>query len=89
MEVTDAEGQEDRSITLDLSASLVGADGSEVLEGTVAVRGLGGQPYRDGGYAYYTGEKVVPNDPKGIGAFLLAVRPCWLGPLSFQLVPQI
>jgi len=49
-----------------------GADGSEVLEGTVAVSGLGGQPYRDGSYAYYTGEKVVPNDPKGIGAFLLA-----------------
>jgi len=26
--------------------------------------------------------------PIWIGAFLLAVRPSWLGPLSFQLVPQ-
>jgi len=42
------------------------------LEGTVAVAGLGGNPYRDGSYEYYVGEKVVTNDPKGIGAFLLA-----------------
>ncbi|HVU57791.1 MAG TPA: glycoside hydrolase family 88 protein [Puia sp.] len=49
-----------------------GADGSVSLAGTVAVSGLGGEPYRDGSYAYYTGEKVVPNDPKGVGAFLLA-----------------
>lgn len=48
------------------------ADGSASLKGTVAVSGLGGDPYRDGSYAYYTGEKVVVNDPKGIGAFLLA-----------------
>ena len=39
-----------------------------VLHGTVSVSGLGGSPYRDGSYAYYTGEKVVDNDPKGIGA---------------------
>ena len=42
------------------------------LEGTVAVAGLGGNPYRDGSYEYYVNEKVVTNDPKGIGAFLLA-----------------
>ncbi|HVU98153.1 MAG TPA: glycoside hydrolase family 88 protein [Puia sp.] len=42
------------------------------LEGTVSVSGLGGNPYRDGSYHYYTSEKVVPNDPKGVGAFLLA-----------------
>ena len=42
------------------------------LEGTVAVAGLGGNPYRDGSYEYYVGEKVVTNDPKGIGVFLLA-----------------
>ena len=46
--------------------------GQTVFEGTVGVSGLGGTPYRDGSYAYYTSEKVVPNDPKGIGAFLLA-----------------
>ena len=42
------------------------------LSGTVKASGLGGEPYRDGTYAYYIGEKVVTNDPKGIGAFLLA-----------------
>jgi len=47
-------------------------DGRTDLEGTVSVSGLGGSPYRDGSYAYYIGEKVVPNDPKGVGAFLLA-----------------
>jgi unsaturated rhamnogalacturonyl hydrolase len=47
-------------------------DGQLELQGTVAVSGLGGDPYRDGSYAYYTGEKVVTNDQKGIGAFLLA-----------------
>jgi unsaturated rhamnogalacturonyl hydrolase len=49
-----------------------GADSVTSLLGTVSVSGLGGNPYRDGSYAYYTGEKVVVNDPKGIGAFLLA-----------------
>jgi unsaturated rhamnogalacturonyl hydrolase len=42
------------------------------LEGTVNVGGLGGNPYRDGSYEYYLSEKVVTNDPKGIGALLLA-----------------
>jgi unsaturated rhamnogalacturonyl hydrolase len=42
------------------------------LTGTVKSAGLGGNPYRDGTYAYYIGEKVITNDPKGVGAFLLA-----------------
>jgi unsaturated rhamnogalacturonyl hydrolase len=42
------------------------------LTDTVKASGLGGEPYRDGSYAYYIGEKVVTNDPKGLGAFLLA-----------------
>jgi unsaturated rhamnogalacturonyl hydrolase len=42
------------------------------LKGTVSVSGLGGKPYRDGSYDYYISEKVITNDPKGIGAFLLA-----------------
>src|SRR6266550_2898759 len=42
------------------------------LKGTVSVAGLGGKPYRDGSYEYYLSEKVVTNDPKGVGAFLLA-----------------
>src|SRR5215471_12249369 len=47
-------------------------DGNTNLQGTVSVSGLGGEPYRDGTYEYYVSEKVVKNDPKGIGAFLLA-----------------
>jgi unsaturated rhamnogalacturonyl hydrolase len=48
-------------------------DGNDVsLTGTVKGAGLGGDPYRDGTYAYYVGEKVITNDPKGVGAFLLA-----------------
>jgi unsaturated rhamnogalacturonyl hydrolase len=42
------------------------------LEGTVSVGGLGGNPYRDGSYEYYLSEKIVTNDPKGVGAFLMA-----------------
>lgn len=41
------------------------------LKGTVSVSGLGGNPYRDGSFAYYMSEPVVVNDPKGIGAFIL------------------
>lgn len=44
------------------------------LYGTVSVSGLGGKPYRDGSYDYYVSEKVVVNDPKGIGAFILAAN---------------
>ena len=48
------------------------ATGQVNLEGTVSVAGLGGNPYRDGSYEYYLSEKVVTNDLKGIGAFLMA-----------------
>jgi unsaturated rhamnogalacturonyl hydrolase len=48
------------------------ANGQLNLEGTVSVAGLGGNPYRDGSYEYYLSEKVVTNDPKGVGALLLA-----------------
>ena len=48
------------------------AGGGVNLRGTVSVAGLGGNPYRDGSYEYYLSEKVVTNDPKGVGAFLLA-----------------
>jgi unsaturated rhamnogalacturonyl hydrolase len=47
-------------------------DGLVSLTGTVKGAGLGGDPYRDGSYAYYIGEKVASDDPKGVGAFLLA-----------------
>jgi unsaturated rhamnogalacturonyl hydrolase len=48
------------------------ASGRLNLERTVSVGGLGGKPYRNGSYEYYLSEKVVTNDPKGIGALLLA-----------------
>jgi len=48
------------------------ANGQTNLDGTVAVAGLGGNPYRDGSYQYYLSEKVVTNDPKGVGSFLMA-----------------
>ena len=47
-------------------------DGMVDFKGTVSVAGLGGNPYRDGSYEYYLSEKVVTNDPKGVGALLLA-----------------
>ncbi len=42
------------------------------LYGTVKGSGLGGNPYRDGSFEYYMSEPVIKNDPKGMGAFLLA-----------------
>ncbi|MBB5437843.1 unsaturated rhamnogalacturonyl hydrolase [Pedobacter sp. AK017] len=50
------------------------AEGKINLKGTVSVSGLGGKPYRDGSYEYYMSEKVVSNDPKGVGAFLMAAN---------------
>lgn len=47
-------------------------DGGVNLLKTIGGAGLGGNPYRDGTFNYYTGERVVTNDPKGVGAFLLA-----------------
>ena len=50
------------------------ASGQTNLNGTVSVSGLGGNPYRDGSYEYYMSEKVIVNDPKGVGAFLQAAN---------------
>jgi unsaturated rhamnogalacturonyl hydrolase len=47
-------------------------NGQTNLHGTVKVSGLGGNPYRDGSFEYYMSEPVIVNDPKGLGAFLLA-----------------
>ena len=57
------------------------ATGQTNLKGTVTVSGLGGNPYRDGSYAYYMSEKVIVNDPKGVGAFLQAANEMELLPL--------
>src|SRR5579863_7261507 len=48
------------------------SDGQMTLTGTVQAIGLGGSGYRDGSYSYYVSSPVVSNDPKGVGAFLLA-----------------
>jgi unsaturated rhamnogalacturonyl hydrolase len=50
----------------------VDAQGLLTLEGTCGAAGLGGEPYRDGSFEYYVSEKVIPNDPKGVGPFILA-----------------
>jgi unsaturated rhamnogalacturonyl hydrolase len=34
--------------------------------------GLGGEPYRDGSFDYYVSEKIVSNDYKGVGPFIMA-----------------
>lgn len=47
-------------------------DGTLSLNGTVSVGGLGGNPYRDGSYAYYLSEPLRKNDLKGVGPFIMA-----------------
>ncbi len=50
----------------------VGDDGLVSLHRICSAAGLGGTPYRDGSYEYYIGEKIVTNDYKGVGPFILA-----------------
>lgn len=49
-------------------------DGLLHLNGTVQVSGLGGTPYRSGTFDYYMSEPVIKDDPKGMGAFILAAN---------------
>jgi unsaturated rhamnogalacturonyl hydrolase len=42
------------------------------LHWTCGGAGLGGTPYRDGSFEYYVGEKIVTNDYKGVGPFIMA-----------------
>ncbi len=50
----------------------VDPDGSVHVEDICRSAGLGGEPYRDGSYAYYMSTDRVRDDAHGIGAFLLA-----------------
>jgi unsaturated rhamnogalacturonyl hydrolase len=50
----------------------VDSQGSVTLEKICAGAGLGGVPYRDGSFEYYVNEQIIPNDPKGVGPFILA-----------------
>lgn len=47
-------------------------NGMKHLSGICSVAGLGGNPYRDGSYAYYVKEAVVSDDFKGVGPFIFA-----------------
>jgi unsaturated rhamnogalacturonyl hydrolase len=50
----------------------VDKDGLVQIHQACSVAGLGGDPYRDGSYEYYIGEKIRINDPKAVGPFILA-----------------
>lgn len=50
----------------------VDSEGLVTLHNICGACGLGGNPYGDGSYEYYTGEKRVDNDPKGVAPFILA-----------------
>jgi len=47
-------------------------NGTANLNRVCQVAGLGGNPYRDGSFEYYISEPIITNDPKGLGAFILA-----------------
>lgn len=46
-------------------------DGTLTLTRCCAVGGLGGNPYRDGSFEYYIGEKIRNNDAKATGPFIM------------------
>jgi len=50
----------------------IDSQGLLTLEKVCGGAGLGGDPYRDGSFEYYINEKIIPNDPKGVGPFILA-----------------
>ena len=56
-----------------LTSQLIFADeeGTLSLIRCCAVGGLGGNPYRDGSFAYYIGERIRDNDAKGTGPFIM------------------
>jgi unsaturated rhamnogalacturonyl hydrolase len=58
------------------------ASGSVTLTGTVKGIGPGGVSSHDGRYPDYVGSPVVSNDPKGVGAFLLASTEMELAPIA-------
>jgi unsaturated rhamnogalacturonyl hydrolase len=65
---------------------VVDGSGHTGLQGTVGASGLGGASNRDGSYDYYVSEKLVPNDPKGVGAFLLAADEMAMRPADGKTV---
>ncbi|ADD02984.1 glycosyl hydrolase family 88 [Thermoanaerobacter italicus Ab9] len=61
-----------KAFTGTIDKYLLYSEGKYKLGGICSVAGLGNVPYRDGSYEYYISEKVVFDDPKGVGAFLMA-----------------
>jgi unsaturated rhamnogalacturonyl hydrolase len=59
-------------------AHFIDVDGGGLvnLNEICSVAGLGGTPYRDGSFDYYVNEKIVSNDFKGVGPFVLASVEC-------------
>lgn len=53
-----------------------GPDGVASLDGTSAIVGLGGQPYRDGSFECYARAGTVRDDAFGLGSLLLASLEC-------------
>lgn len=51
---------------------LIDENGQIYLSGICSVAGLGPKEERDGSVEYYLSEKVVYDDPKGVGAFMMA-----------------
>lgn len=51
---------------------LTGADGEQHLKDICSVAGLGPGEKRDGSVAYYLSEKIVCDDAKGVGPFIMA-----------------
>lgn len=47
------------------------SDGTLTLTRCCQVGGLGGNPYRDGSFEYYIGEKIRDNDAKATGPFIM------------------
>lgn len=50
----------------------IGPGDTVTITGTVKGIDLGSAPSHDGSFAYYISAPVISNDPKGVGAFLLA-----------------
>lgn len=47
------------------------SDGTLTLTNCCQVGGLGGNPYRDGSFEYYVGEKIRDNDAKATGPYIM------------------
>jgi unsaturated rhamnogalacturonyl hydrolase len=55
-----------------LAVQKLESNGLLTLEKVCGGAGLGGEPYRGGSFEYYVSEKIISNDPKGVGPFILA-----------------